>query len=58
MQINSRSLNKNFDKLDNLIDSLDNKPDIISIAETWLKQTLLWALLVSQVTQYSIHLEH
>ena len=37
MQINSRSLNKNFDKLDMLIDGLDKKPDIISIAETWLK---------------------
>ena len=28
MQINSRSLNKKIDKLDNLIDSLDNKPNI------------------------------
>ena len=37
MQINYRSLNKTFDKLDNLIDSLDKKPNIISIAETWLK---------------------
>ena len=37
MQINYRSLNKKIDKLDNLIDSLDNKPNIISIAETWLK---------------------
>ena len=37
MQINSRSLNKNFDKLDMLIDGLDKKPNIISIAETWLK---------------------
>ena len=37
MQINFRSQNKFFDKLDNLIDILDNKPNIISIAETWLK---------------------
>ena len=37
MQINSRSLNKIFDKLDMLIDGLDKKPNIISIAETWLK---------------------
>ena len=37
MQINSRSINKNFDKLDMLIDGLDKKPNIISIAETWLK---------------------
>ena len=37
MQINSRSLNKNFDKLDMLIDGLDKKTNIISIAETWLK---------------------
>ena len=33
MQINYRSLNKNFDKLDMLIDGLDKKPNIISIAE-------------------------
>ena len=37
MQINSHSLNKNFDKLDMLIDGIDKKPNIISIAETWLK---------------------
>ena len=37
MQINSRSLNKKIDKLDMLIDGLDKKPIIISIAETWLK---------------------
>ena len=34
MQINHRSLNTNFNKLDNLIDSLDKKPNIISVAET------------------------
>ena len=33
MQINYHSLNKNFDKLDMLIDGLDKKPNIISIAE-------------------------
>ena len=35
MQINYRSLNENFDKLDMLIDGIDKKPNII--AETWLK---------------------
>ena len=34
MQINSRRLNTKINKLDNLIDSLDKKLNIISIIET------------------------
>ena len=42
MQINSHSLNKIFDKFDiMLIDGIDKKPNIISIAETWLKSDTL-----------------
>ena len=52
MKINYRSLNKKIDKLDSLIDSLDNKPNIISIAETWLKTDTPLSLF--SITGYTI----
>ena len=38
-QINSRSLNKFFDKIEHLIQTMVRKPDVISIAETWFKDS-------------------
>src|SRR5437867_2813444 len=37
LQINARSLNKNFDRLVNLLSNFKSAPSIISISETWLK---------------------
>ena len=38
-QINSRSLDKHFDKIEHLIQTMVRKPDVISIAETWFKDS-------------------
>jgi len=37
--INARSLNANFDKIKLLLSNCNNKPDIITILETWLHST-------------------
>src|SRR3989442_8260042 len=37
LQINARSLNKNFDRLVNLLSNFKSAPSIISISETWLR---------------------
>ena len=39
VQINARSLSKNFDKLKILLSSLHSTPDIIGISETWLLES-------------------
>ena len=46
LSINIRSLNKNFIKLELLLDQLKFKPDIISVGETWInhKKTFLYSL--------------
>ena len=36
LQINYWSLPKNFDSLTDLLSSMDKKPDIIAVSETWL----------------------
>ena len=38
-QNSSRSLNKNSDKIEQLIHTMERKPDVISIAETWFKDS-------------------
>ena len=46
LSINIRRLNKNFIKLELLLDQLKFKPDIISVGETWInhKKTFLYSL--------------
>ncbi len=39
LSINIRSLNKNFIKLETLLAELQFKPDIITVAETWIDKT-------------------
>ena len=39
LTINTRSLNKNFDRLSTLLTELKFDPSVISISETWINQT-------------------
>jgi len=39
LNINARSLNTNFDQIKVLLSYFDNKPDIITVSETWLQST-------------------
>jgi len=39
LHINCRSMNKNFDKLQNLLDTMKAKFTIIAVTETWLSKT-------------------
>ena len=38
LYLNIRSLNKNFDKLHNLLVNMISKPDIIALSETWITE--------------------
>ncbi len=46
LSINIRSLNKNFYKLEELIESLEFQPDVITVSETWItnNKVLLYKL--------------
>src|SRR5437867_5087038 len=59
LQINCRSLSKNFDHLKNLLCNFQNKPSLISLSETWIKPSddiSLFAL--SGYTFVSTHRKH
>ena len=50
LQINSRSLIKNFDKIENLLITFKLNPDIIAISETKLKININFPTLYKIIT--------
>ena len=53
MHINTRSLTKNLDHVNEIIAELDKNPDIIAISETKLKMELFPMLTLQAMTSFA-----
>ena len=55
LQVNTRSLNKNYDELITFLNSLPKSPEVISISETWLHAHNIDLHAIDGYTAYHVH---